>query len=202
MKQIRIAEQSEILYKKEGDRAFGNFYFGMSKKDFSKQVDLIKKETGGYVSIDGSDFYIELKDCYFFHDKLYEITLISKNQDHIEYEMTPEEQRSHIDFYKSYILTMFADKYGEAHDDSGWHFLHKDITVYYTRVNPFADENTDPYRWGIIIHISQPKLAYQAADEQREINRIEQEAKERRDSIERVKRDKLQKKKESMVEGI
>ena len=201
-KQNRIAKESEEWYKKEGDKAFGNFVFGMSKSCFNKELDIIKKETKGYIIIDGSDFYIDEKECAFIHDKLYKIRLVSKQQDHIEYEMTRDEQRDYIDFHKKWLLGIFKDKYGEAHDENGWHFLHKDIAVYYTCVNPLEDENREPHRWASIITISQPKLSYEAYEESRKAKAKEDSIKNKRDEEKRKKEENIRKKKESFADGI
>ena len=201
-KQNRIAKESEEWYKKEGDKAFGNFVFGMSKNSFNKEIENIKRETNGYIAIDGSDLYIDEKECAFIHDKLYKIRLVSKKQDHIEYEMTRDEQRDYIDFHNKWLLSIFKDKYGEAHDEDGWHFLHKDITVYYTCVNPLEDENREPHRWASIITISQPKLSYEAYEESRKAKAIEDSIKNKRDDEKRKKEENIRKKKESFADGI
>lgn len=51
--------QSKELYEKEGERIFGEFKFGMTTDEYYKQVELIKKETGGVVRIGNVDFKME-----------------------------------------------------------------------------------------------------------------------------------------------
>lgn len=206
LKLFRIKAQSDSLYKIEGDRIFGDFYFGMSKKEFDNQIKIIRDETDGFVSIQGYEFYINTKDCSFFHDKLYSIELVSKYQSCIEYEYTRDEQNEIIESEKQKLYNLFKNKYGEPHDEKGWHFPYKDITVYYSCVNPFADEDSELREWASFICITQPDLSNQASEEmekEKEKKKLkEQKAKAREDSIKRVKEERERKKKESFVEGI
>lgn len=206
VKWVQIKAQSDSLYKIEGNRIFGDFYFGMSEKDFNAQVERIKKEADGYVSIQGYDYYIEPKDCGFFHDQLYEIKLVSKYQRSIEYEYTRDEQLEIIESEEQKLFSLFKNKYGEPHDEKGWHFPYKDITVYFSCINPFANEEYEWREWASFICISQPDLKNQADEEwqmKKEKEELKkQEEKARADSMKRVKEEQERKKKESFVEGI
>ena len=201
-----IKAQSDSLSKIEGNRIFGDFYFGMSEIEFKKQLKRINDEADGYVSIQGYDYYIEPKDCGFFHDQLYEITLISKYQRSIEYEYTRDEQLEIIESEEQNLFNLFKNKYGEPHDEKGWHFPYKDITVYFSCINPFADEEYEMREWASFICISKPDLKNQAAEElqmKKEKEELKkQEEKAREDSMKRVKEGQERKKKESFVEGI
>ncbi len=199
---IRINELSDSLYRIEGDRIFGNFFFGMSETEFEKQTKIIDKETNGYVSLRGNDFYIEKSECLFFHNQLYKLTLISKQEDYIDYELSSEEISQRIASQRYLLYNLFKDKYGSPHDENGWHFPYKDIEVFYSRLNPFVDENSELYKWGSVIRISKPSLV-QLVEEEREKEKLKRkEAKAKQDSIERTKREKERQKKESFVEGI
>lgn len=202
IKLVRIKAQSDSLYKIEGDRIFGDFYFGMSEKEFNSQVKRIKDETDGFVSIQGYDFYIDTEDCSFFHDKLYRIKLVSKYKSSIDYEYTRDEKSEIIASEEQKLFNLFKDKYGEPHDEEGWHFPYKDITVYYSCVNPFADEEYELREWASFICITQPDLSDQAEEERLIEKEKEELAKAKEDSIKRAKEERDRKKKESFVEGI
>lgn len=169
-----IKAQSDSLYNIEGNWILGDFYFGMSKKEFKEQVDRINRDSDGYVSIQGLDFYIETNNCLFFHDQLYSIELISKLKKSIEYDYTRDEQMKIIESEEKELYNLFKGKYGEPHDEKGWHFPYKDITVFYSCVNPFDDEEYKLREWASFIWITQPTLRKQA-EEERQVKKEKEE---------------------------
>ena len=76
IKNEKIKFYSEKVKKEFGNKIFGNFYFGMSRKQYERELRNVKKELGGKIKIAGYDFHIDYP--YFVDDKLYRIYLMTE----------------------------------------------------------------------------------------------------------------------------
>lgn len=113
--------RSDSLYKVEGDTIFGNFRFGMSRKEFDTLCDSIKKEFSGnieggknyfmvypLVRIADNDMLIITDSCYFYNDSLYLLN-VSKHVGEIWTEHTYDEWVPEI---HSYVPRFKTNYYG------------------------------------------------------------------------------------------
>lgn len=200
--QERIKFLSDSLYEIDGERIFGNFFFGMTKNEFKKQIELLNKETQGIISIKGYEYMINEEKCLFYSNQLYLVELVSTFPDYlIDFELSHEEKMGRIKDSEKTLLELFEDKYGKAHDEHGWHFIHKDISVSYAPKDPFA-EDMEQFRWASFIRISKPILKKQADDEIMKERLKEEQAKAKKDSLEKEKRNDIRNKRAAASEGI
>lgn len=193
---IRIAEESRKLYEKEGDTVFGQFLFGMSKKEFDGLLSIIEHETNGLISI--SDYDFKIVDYKFYNNKLYSLTLRTDNTwtRYYYHDANEYEEMNDGSGMVEHIIESFSKKYGKPNRRQGvWHFNHKDIYVHAGSYYNSREGLLSTESWGVFINFVEPKiegLIYR--EEQNKKNKMEQERK----AVE----EELKKKKESYGGGI
>lgn len=202
-----IEERSKKLYAEEGNRIFGEFYFGMSQNEFKKILNKIEKETNGRIRIGEMDFVIDYIKTKFTNDKLSEVVLRSTDT-WIRYYYLDAHEYDDIDGgddgkdKAEKIFKQLEQKYGPRTSPTGWEFNYKIIDI---RTKSFYRETEGLLRtedWGIEMRISQPAIIRE------QDQRLEEEAKAAKakaDALvkERLKQDSIMnKKKESFADGI
>ena len=72
------------MKKELGNKIFGKFYFGMSRNQYKRELQNVKKQLGGIIKIAGYDFHIGYPA--FVDNKLYKMICLSDDIEKINFE--------------------------------------------------------------------------------------------------------------------
>lgn len=195
---LMMVEDSKRLYAQEGDSIFGDFRFGMSEKQCEVIQAKIQKETNGLITIAGHDFRID--GCRFHNHKLFHITLISAHTwvryyFHDAHEYDDSEGLGNGNDIVERIKDRLSKKYGEPNNNGNWHFTYKDITVRSGISSRSREGLLSTEYWAIFLTISNPEIAEEAEQAEKERNLKYQNEK-------KSEEDELKRKKESFSRGL
>lgn len=155
--------RSKMFYKKEGEMIFGDFFFGMSEKDFNSSYNKIKKETGGLIRIGNYDFTINEIGCKFVDNKLYRMQIDSDDFYEIYYDKEAHDHSKDKfdDFYVTKgVKEYLSKKYGPPTNNSGfsWFFDYKNISIFECTKNYIDDTFLKTYYVSIAVSFINPAL--------------------------------------------
>lgn len=193
IKNEKIKFYSEKVKKEFGNKIFGNFYFGMSRQQYERELRNVKKELGGKIKIAGYDFHIDYP--YFVDDKLYQLYLITEIKQRESIEGTYE--YSDNGYYAKMaqdITSVLNERYGDNiyvgkkeyyADEWDLETIRIIARIGYLRTT-YSQGQLKIEDWGAVIEYTNPQLEQlvidkeekRKAEEQRKANEKERKQKE------------------------
>ena len=184
---------SEKVKKEFGNKIFGNFCFGMSRKQYERELLNVKKELGGIIKIAGYDYHI----CYpdFVDDKLYKIYLMTdiKQRECIEGTYEYSDGGYYAKMIRE-VTSVLIERYGDIvyigkkdRFDDEWNLetIRVKTKIGYLKTS-YSQGQLKIEDWGAVIEYTNPQLEQLVIDkeekrkeeEQRKANEQEKKQKE------------------------
>lgn len=192
----KIKFYSEKVKKELGNKIFGKFYFGMSRNQYNRELQNVKKELGGIIKIAGYDFHIGYPA--FVDNKLYKIYLNTeiKQRESIEgtYEYSDEGYYSKMAQDITSVLNerygdnLYVGKRGYYEDEWDLETIRIKAKIGYLKTT-YSQGQMKIEDWGAIIEYTNPQLEQlvteqeekRKAEELRKVNEQEMKQKELED---------------------
>lgn len=203
-------QKSVDLLKRDGDKIMGDFYFGMTPKEYHLICEKIKKETNGIISVNGIDFSIA--SPRYYKNLLCEFIVYSNHTYKLyNYGDSNYDKDYEYELYKNStngIYSYFIKRYGKEvrmKEDMGiyvWNFPYKKISVFKSNYETKTVGAGILEEFNLSIHISNPELLDKYYIEQ---DSIAKQNKKERKKVEREREEKMineHNKKESFSNGI